>query len=259
MAKGEDDRLQLSDVVVLDLQYGVFVDTPLVSAITPSPRAGHSACLLGDSISIFVGFGIGAGRWCRDYWLLCTETLTWMKLKPKSTSSRPPARAYATTTTVAGEIFVFGGNDNNKSLNDIIIGRVQKKKNGSGASITWREPLVLGNVAPAPRTGHCATVSADGNLLVYGGWDDLGAQRLFFSDGKWICYSRRRRTCTALFHGTISHIIYATYMFHVALSSTCSLGVCKGKRSRVSMEKNPLRGTRQPYDTARRALRCRDV
>lgn len=184
MAKGDDDRLQLSDVVVLDLQYGVFVDTPLISASVPSPRAGHSACLLGDGTSIFVGFGTGGGRWCRDYWILCTETLSWTKLKPKSTSSRPAARSYASTTTIEGEIMVFGGNDNNKSFNDIIIGRVEKKKNG-GASITWREPLVLGSLAPSPRTGHCATISADGNLLIYGGWDDLGAQRLFFSDGMY--------------------------------------------------------------------------
>jgi hypothetical protein len=120
--------------------------------------------------------------------------LTWSKVKLGTKSARPAARSYATLTGVGEHIVLFGGNNKTRSFNDVYIGTAESRKDGT-MSISWTEAVVLGGAAPAARTGHVATISSCGSgVVIAGGWDDLGARRLFHSDA-WELVVENRVEC----------------------------------------------------------------
>lgn len=176
-------RSQVADMISLDLEYSSFHNVTPHGPVVPPPRGGHAACLIGDSIFIFGGIGgPGGSKWLSDSYLFDTATLSWTRCKPRASAVRPAARSYATMTLVNGQVVLFGGNAKTRSFGDVLLGAVERR-NGAVAGIGWREPIVIGSAAPRPRTGHCAVACSSGDsLLVYGGWDDLGSTRIFFSD-----------------------------------------------------------------------------
>lgn len=180
-------RRQVGDMLSLDVEFRSCVAVTPVGAVAPPARGGHAACRLDDSIFVFGGIGgPGGSKWLSDAYVFHTATLEWVKCKPRASAPRPAARSYATLTVVGEHIVLFGGNNKSRSFGDALVGSIERKDKGGGGGVTgvaWREPLILGSAAPAPRTGHCAVASADGkSLIVYGGWDDLGKTRIFFSD-----------------------------------------------------------------------------
>lgn len=184
-----NERKQTSDLLLLDVSYGLWVPVCGTGSV-PSPRAGHSAALLPDGETICVFGGISGSKWLSDSYLFNVGQLSWTRCKAGSRSARPSARSYATLTTCGSYIVLFGGNDKSRSFNDVMIGVVEQKRNS--VNIVWTEPLILGGAVPAPRTGHIAVACAnDQGVIIAGGWDDLGAQRIFHSDVWELCIHSR--------------------------------------------------------------------
>lgn len=186
---GNNERKQTADLLLLDTSYGLWVPVH-ATGVAPSSRAGHSATLLPDGETVCVFGGISGSKWLADSYLLNIGQLTWTKCKAGSRSARPSARSYASLTTCGPYLVLFGGNNKTRSFNDVTIGVVERKRNI--VSITWTEPLMLGGAMPAPRTGHVAVASGNGDgVIIAGGWDDLGAQRIFHSDVWELCIHSR--------------------------------------------------------------------
>jgi hypothetical protein len=186
------ERQQTSDLLSLDTNYGLWVDLQS-SGAKPSPRAGHCSALLPDGETVCVFGGISGSRWLADCHLLNVPQLTWERSKNGARSASPSARSYATLTAVGDYVVLFGGNNKTRSFTDVFIGTVQGKKD-STKSMLWTEPLLLG-AGPAARTGHFAVASpSKQGLIVGGGWDDLGAKRVFHSD-LWELLINSRAEC----------------------------------------------------------------
>lgn len=168
-----DDRQQTNSALVYDRTYRTWY-TPSISGSAPTPRAGHCGALIPNTRNIAVFGGINGNKWMNDLFIL-HDLCEWKKVRLSSIkSARPSPRSYASLTPAAGYLVLFGGNNKSKCFNDVYF--------YVNETSLWVEPVVLGR-SPKPRTGHCAVASKDGkSVIVYGGWDDQGKERIFYSD-----------------------------------------------------------------------------
>ncbi|KAI0567152.1 hypothetical protein FGB62_4g15 [Gracilaria domingensis] len=188
----DGERVQTNDLLVYDTSYFSWYP-PSYFGLQPSARAGHCASRVPRTRSIVVYGGINGKRWLNDLFVL-EDMCSWKKIKPSARSARPSARSYATLTPASGFLVLFGGNNKTKCFNDIHF--------LSTDSFVWSEVTICGRI-PKPRTGHCAVPSKNGkNVIIYGGWDDQGLQRIFFSD-VWELRIKSATECmwVCLFHG----------------------------------------------------------
>eukprot|EP01033_Poteriospumella_lacustris_P003465 gene3469-2562_t len=109
----------------------------------PSPRAGHSATLVGELVYVFGGYG-GMGysrRDMDDLYALNIYTWTWTKVNPKGLL--PEKRSGHQAVAVERKVFVFGGANSSVQLNDLFVldteidPPVWSKMNTSLPAPTW--------------------------------------------------------------------------------------------------------------------------
>lgn len=180
----DDDRQQCNSAVVYDKTYRTWYE-PSLTGTAPTARAGHCAALIPGTLNVVIYGGINGNKWLNDLHVL-EDTCNWSKPRVSLKGARPAARSYATLTATSEFLVLFGGNNKTRCFNDVHLLLPD--------SMTWVEPVLLGR-APKPRTGHCAVPSKDGrSVIVYGGWDDQGAKRLFYSD-VWVLRIDSRTEC----------------------------------------------------------------
>eukprot|EP00804_Cyclotella_cryptica_P010864 CCRYP_008793-RA/>CCRYP_008793-RA protein AED:0.00 eAED:0.00 QI:1125/-1/1/1/-1/1/1/198/434 len=174
------------EVMVLDTEIMLWFP-PSVSGQVPSGRSGHTASLLNNSNELVVFGGVKNGKWLNSISVL--DTGRWKWSTPKILGDAPPPRSYHSATSLTSSdkksnegsrIVIFGGNNDTKCFNGV---HVLEQTNGK---MSWSHPKVSGK-APAPRTGHTATLLEDGStILIYGGWDpnteDEKGDDLIFGD-----------------------------------------------------------------------------
>lgn len=172
-SKGSDDeRKQCNSALVYDSTYRTWY-TPSLTGTPPAARAGHCAALIPGSRDVLVFGGTHKSRWLNDFYIL-EDLRNWIKPRISQKSVKPSQRSYATLTSVNNYVVLFGGNNKRRCLNDVFL--------FDSKSRSWVQPVILGQT-PKARTGHCAVALRDGRgILIYGGWDDQGAERLFYSD-----------------------------------------------------------------------------
>lgn len=192
----------LDDIMVFDVEFFLWYP-PAATGKPPSPRAGHSACLMGSNHNadlvdlVIFGGTTSAGkilsRTCRFFklsnedivfqsagrrWENSVHVLNcnlWEWSAPKVQGRAPCARTYHSATPIDGgrRMVIFGGNSDSQCFNDVYVLSINNEasKTNSCACWEWSKPHVLGD-APLPRTGHGACLLADGKtLFVHGGWD----------------------------------------------------------------------------------------
>ena len=170
-------------VMVLDTEIMLWYP-PSVTGQIPSGRSGHTASLLHNSNDLIVFGGVKSGKWLNSVARL--DTARWKWSAPKIVGDAPRPRSYHSATPLAEDkseasrIVIFGGNNDTKCFNTV---HVLEQRNGK---MSWSHPKVTGK-APAPRTGHTATLLENGStILIYGGWDpnteDEKGDDLIFGD-----------------------------------------------------------------------------
>ncbi|KAE8915635.1 hypothetical protein PF005_g6250 [Phytophthora fragariae] len=140
------------------------MDPPVV---LPSPRYGHSALLLNGGERMFIFGGRGArGEAFRDMYFFDLGAMTWMQVQ--WTTDCPAGRyGHAVASVDDDKMFVFGGWDGKKSMNDLWA--------FDSVSFTWRRPKCSGK-PPTPRQNlSMVDLSSNGEggplaLLLYGGY-----------------------------------------------------------------------------------------
>lgn len=159
----------------------------------PTKRSGHSAVAYGGSHVVLFGGGEGYGAECfNDLFVLDVSCFSaegsagngaggsgggsgasadgalagssagaplpvW--LRPSFTGTPPAPRTGHSACVIASRMFVFGGGDARRSMNDLHLLDL--------VSMAWSRPSDTGAV-PVPRAGHSATAVGD-YMLVFGG------------------------------------------------------------------------------------------
>ena len=169
---------RLNDVHVLDVEATPPVwYTPRVSGAKPPPRAGHSATLLADELSVVVFGGDGGDDdaaqsesvFYNDVWIFSFQT-GWREIEPRGVPPQP--RALHTAHRSNDWLAILGGVM--APLGPLANTRGDARSPG-GMSVhllhleryEWRELSPRGEL-PLPRFGH-ASVLISSSLLVVGG------------------------------------------------------------------------------------------
>jgi hypothetical protein len=162
-------------VMVLDTELMLWYP-PTMSGTVPPGRSGHTATLLSATNELVVFGGVKGKR--KKQWLNSVsvlDTMRWKWTPIKAVGSAPQPRSYHTATAVGDTIVVFGGNNDTHSFNSLhVLERETMATSSSGEPTTlWRwSNIQASGCAPAPRTGHIATLLSNGTtILFHGGWD----------------------------------------------------------------------------------------
>eukprot|EP01127_Copromyxa_protea_P018187 TRINITY_DN5659_c0_g1_i1.p1 TRINITY_DN5659_c0_g1~~TRINITY_DN5659_c0_g1_i1.p1 ORF type:complete len:413 (-),score=51.01 TRINITY_DN5659_c0_g1_i1:523-1761(-) len=125
-----------------------------------SSRGRHTMSVVDNKIYLISGKGNGyiMTSMLADMAIFDMEASRWSTRKLPSTI-RP--RLGHTATVVGNEIWVFGGSDGSQAFfNDLHIFNT--------VSGEWRNSEISGT-PPSPRSGHSATLVADGKIIIFGG------------------------------------------------------------------------------------------
>jgi hypothetical protein len=133
----------------------------------PAGRWGHTSISYGGKLWLFGGSKPGAVF--RDFWCLdvdVTPEPIWSQVGfPLATIPPvPAARGGHSATLIGSKMYVFGGNTNAKSFNDIWYIDLEQVEDG------WTSACMLEK--PPTRIGHSASAVGD-RILVFGGRDFL--------------------------------------------------------------------------------------
>ncbi len=130
---------------------------PAIAGTPPSPRAAHSATVIGRCIFFFGGND--GSRLFDDLHVLDLDTMVWSQ--PKTLGTPPPARAGHTAVQCGPNLAVFGG-QGLVFYNDFYLLHLP--------TLTWSQPAIAGT-APTPRAGAtCNSVGGEHQrLLFFGG------------------------------------------------------------------------------------------
>eukprot|EP01112_Ceratiomyxa_fruticulosa_P000175 TRINITY_DN1018_c0_g2_i5.p1 TRINITY_DN1018_c0_g2~~TRINITY_DN1018_c0_g2_i5.p1 ORF type:complete len:592 (+),score=135.87 TRINITY_DN1018_c0_g2_i5:256-2031(+) len=109
---------RMNDVHILNIDTFTWTRVPNVGRSgnedIPSPRAGHTATLVGRHMLVMGG---GNGRVFCDMYCLDTETLRWWKIG----FSAPPLCAHSASLGTDGKLYCFGGGDGIHCFNQLYI------------------------------------------------------------------------------------------------------------------------------------------
>lgn len=137
-------------------------------ATRPSARAGHTMVTINGNVYLFGGYETGPAPGkgleaaylpkgpVHDFWKFDGEN--WVKV----IDNAPPVARYLHTAVVYNKkMYIFGGYNATTYLSDLW--------SYSTDTNSWQQVQQKGNVKPAGRANHIATVTEDGSMIVYGG------------------------------------------------------------------------------------------
>mmetsp|Transcript_28647 Transcript_28647/g.28289 ORF Transcript_28647/g.28289 Transcript_28647/m.28289 type:complete len:255 (+) Transcript_28647:353-1117(+) len=114
---GHSGNKHLKDLHILDTEIMTWQE-PDIFGSPPKGLRGHTANLIGTKIYLFGGYD-GRGR-SNDLYILDTECMTWAH--PLEAEGSPAGRQRHTTCAIGNkQLYVFGGFDGNKWLNDVFV------------------------------------------------------------------------------------------------------------------------------------------
>jgi len=155
---------------------------PHTNGIKPNAHRSHSATVIDEQKLVTFGGGEG-GVYFDHIYIFDTVHLNWSK--PESHGSHPgPRRAHSSVLVGKNKIFVFGGGDGNKALNDTYVLDTDK--------MTW-ELLRTSGTLPTARGYHSATLFGENKIVIYGGSDGKDCfNDLFFFDTTTAIWSKKK-------------------------------------------------------------------
>ena len=131
-----------------------------LQGLLPSPRAAHSANIIGRKLFIFGGWnGFSAFN---DVFAMDLETYTWSEIL--STGTLPIARNNHRTATYKNKIYVHGGHDGNNWLDDLFVFDTQKTN--------WYKIPISNAYKPSARACHSLN-RIKKMLYMFGGFNGI--------------------------------------------------------------------------------------
>lgn len=143
------------DMHILDLSKFEWL-TYTYTGVPPGPCNMHTADCYEDKIYVFRG---GDGRdYLNDLHELNTQSLHWRSVQDIK-GRPPPPRANHSSSIIKDKLYIFGGWDGSKRLNDLFMFQI--------STFTWSQVEVVGE-SPAPRAGM-ELCNVNDKLYLFGG------------------------------------------------------------------------------------------
>ncbi|CAF1406085.1 unnamed protein product [Rotaria sp. Silwood1] len=144
----------------------------IVGDFVPTPRDGHSACVINDRMYIFGGFEDHSQQFSNDLFYFDFNKSSWHYRHPKIGDVIPQQRDFHSATNLDGQMYVFGGRFDH-------IGPQQTTQNIYDDRLysfnpeynSWSLITAKGEI-PCGRRSHSAFVH-DGKLYIFGGYNNV--------------------------------------------------------------------------------------
>ncbi|XP_057791933.1 tip elongation aberrant protein 1-like [Salvia miltiorrhiza] len=137
----------------------------------PGVRWGHTCNAIGGGKLLYVFGGYGKDQ-CQTNQVHVFDTVNMFWSEPDVKGTPPTPRDSHSCTTVGDNLFVFGGTDGRRPLNDLQVFQT--------SSNTWVVPCVRGD-APEPREGHSAALIGK-RLFIFGGCGKYENSEIYYDD-----------------------------------------------------------------------------
>ncbi|CAF4532403.1 unnamed protein product [Rotaria sp. Silwood2] len=144
----------------------------IVGDFIPTPRDGHSACLINDKMYVFGGFEEHTQQFSNDLFYFDFNKSSWHCRHSKIGDIIPQQRDFHSATSLDGQMYVFGGRFDH-------IGHQQTRENIYDDRLyvfncenkSWSLVIAKGEI-PSGRRSHSAFVH-DGKLYIFGGYNNV--------------------------------------------------------------------------------------
>ncbi|XP_027919377.1 tRNA wybutosine-synthesizing protein 2/3/4 [Vigna unguiculata] len=184
-----------NDLLLLDPYSGNLEILSTVGCASPTPRLGHTASMVGNSMFV-IGGRTGPDKILSDVWILDTTMNSW-KLLQCTENLFPPRHRHA-AAIMGSNIYVFGGLDNDTIFSSFYVFDTK--------TLHWKEIPVSGDW-PCARHSH-AMVASDSQIFMFGGYNGGKALGDLYSfdvqKGQWT----KERTTGRNPHARFSHSIF---------------------------------------------------
>ncbi|CAF0948628.1 unnamed protein product [Rotaria sordida] len=144
----------------------------IVGDFVPSPRDGHSACIINDRMYIFGGFEDHTQQFSNDLFYFDFNTSSWHLHQPKIGDVIPQWRDFHSATNLDGQMYLFGGRFDRiepqqitQTIYDDRLYIFNPEHN------SWSLVTAMGEI-PCGRRSHSAFVH-DGKLYIFGGYNNV--------------------------------------------------------------------------------------
>ncbi|KAG2424386.1 hypothetical protein HXX76_014595 [Chlamydomonas incerta] len=153
-----------ADVAVLNADTMKWMSPQIKGTERPLPRSGHASCCIRERVFVFGG-ATADGVLLNDVWVWDQDSSQWAHVSTFGTVPSPRTGAAATCTDDGRRLYVFGGSDGGRCLNDVHYLDLEK--------LTWSPVAVHMGTPPEPREGASAHVTSK-YLLISGGCNTMG-------------------------------------------------------------------------------------
>ncbi|KAJ2780096.1 hypothetical protein H4R18_003639 [Coemansia javaensis] len=161
---GWNNSVCYSDVHVLDTETMFWSRMATTGDAVPPCRA-HTATAVGHRLFVFGG-GDGT-QYFSDLYVLDTQTCAWARAAIAAGGPQPAPRRTHTCFHYGGYVYLFGGGDGHRALND--LWRVRAEPDAATGEYRWEE-VETSNARPFPRGYHTSTLVGN-QVVVFGGSD----------------------------------------------------------------------------------------
>lgn len=143
--------------------------TPIVKgAERPVARAGHACTSIREKVFVFGGVTVD-GNLLNDVWTFDQDSCSWTQVSCYGNQPSPRQGTSACASEDGRRIYVFGGNDGTKVLNDVFFLDLER--------LQWTYVPVHIGVQPEPREGHSSFITSK-YMIISGGCTQGGTKRL---------------------------------------------------------------------------------
>ncbi|KXZ54835.1 hypothetical protein GPECTOR_4g907 [Gonium pectorale] len=149
-----------ADVAILNADTMKWLAPQIKGTERPLPRSGHSSACIRERVFVFGG-ATSDGVLLNDVWVYDQDSCQWSHVSTFGTVPAPRTGAASTCTDDGRRLYVFGGHDGSRCLNDVHYLDLEK--------LTW-SPM---GQPPEPREGAVAHVTGK-YLLISGGCSGSG-------------------------------------------------------------------------------------
>ncbi|KAL6758234.1 hypothetical protein V8C86DRAFT_2601400 [Haematococcus lacustris] len=165
---GVKGELASAEISVLNTDTMKWIVPQVKGMERPPVRHGHATCAIREKLFVFGGT-TADGTLLNDLWIYDQDVLSWTYVTCFGNLPSPRRGSTLCATEDGRRLYIFGGNDGERALNDVLFLELEK--------LSWTLLPVHVGALPEPREDHVACILSK-YLIVSGGTTQGGSKRL---------------------------------------------------------------------------------
>jgi len=165
---GVKGEIPSPDIAILNTDTMKWLQPQVKGLERPMARSGHACTSIREKVFVFGGVSAD-GTLLNDLWIFDQDSVNWTYVTCFGSPPCPRRGASISATEDGRRLYVFGGNDGSRALNDVYFLELEK--------LQWSPLPVHIGIQPEAREDHVACITSK-YLIISGGCTQGGTRRL---------------------------------------------------------------------------------